>query len=234
MISSSLSFASGVGNILTTPAFYIFQNFGVPQLNALLNNGYATTTNHDNSELYDSAVDLLGSAVLYNSTALSIKRSTSNSSPNQILVSTPTGPQLILANKLLIAIPPTLANLPPLDMTPNEASLFSQWQWSTYYAGVVRGGLPDGTSGRIYKKRRYRVREPSIIIFKDKDPLVDPLIVRPLGFLSRLCLAPLYTLGPLTARYTAYSTLYFESIDGLFTPYYKRGDVILPLIYEPP
>lgn len=31
-------------------------------------------------------------------------------------------------------------------MTEEEQLLFKQWQWSTYYAGIVRNGIPDNTS----------------------------------------------------------------------------------------
>jgi hypothetical protein len=67
-----------------------------------------------------------------------------------------------------------------------------------------------------------------------EDPPVDPPIVRPFGFLSRLRPALPHTLGPLAARCTACSALYFRSADGLFVPCCKKGDVVLPSIREPP
>jgi hypothetical protein len=105
-----------------------------------------TTAKHSNSDLYLAASKLLGSNVLYSSTAISIERSADNNSPYWIFVQTPTGNKFILAKQLLITIPPTLENLAPLDMTEEEELLFKQWQWTTYYAGIVRGGIPDGTS----------------------------------------------------------------------------------------
>jgi hypothetical protein len=105
-----------------------------------------TTAKHSNSDLYLAASKLLGSNVLYVSTAISIERSADTKSPHRILVQTPTGNKLILAKQLLITIPPTLDNLAPLDTTEEEQLLFKQWQWTTYYAGIVRGGIPDGTS----------------------------------------------------------------------------------------
>ena len=55
----------------------------------------------------------------------------------------------------------------------------------------------------------------------------DP-IIRPPSFLSRFRLAPLYTLGLLTGRYTAYGALYFYPTDDVFKACCKTGDILLP------
>ena len=66
------------------------------------------------------------------------------------------------------------------------------------------------------------------------DPPVNPPIVRPVGFLSRLRPAPQYTLGPLTARCTACNALHFQFTGGFSEPCCKKGDVVLPPIRKPP
>ena len=40
--------------------------------------------------------------------------------------------------------------------------------------------------------------------------------------------------GPLTGRYIAYRALYFSYINNCFKTYYKKGNVVLPLIRKPP
>jgi hypothetical protein len=88
-------------------------------------------------------------------------------------------------------------------------------------------------------RRRRLDRDPPVIpafdIFEDPpaDP-ADPPIVRPFGFLSRLRPAPPHSLGLLTGRCTACNALHFAFTDGLFEPCCKKGDVVLPLIREPP
>ena len=109
-------------------------------------------------------------------------------------------------------------------------------------------------------RRQRRARQPSvaapIVIFEDPpanppidppanppvdppanppvDPPADPPVIRPPGFLSRFRPAPPHTIGLLTGRCTACGALYFSSTDGLFEPCYKKGDVTLPRIREPP
>jgi hypothetical protein len=40
--------------------------------------------------------------------------------------------------------------------------------------------------------------------------------------------------GLLTSYYIAYRALYFGYTDNYFKAYYKKGNIILPLIYKPP
>lgn len=125
-----LTFANGVGDLLKSPALYVFQNFGLPQLNSLFTNGFLTSANHDNSEVYRKASALLGSDVLYRSTLVDIKRN--NNGTQLVTVQTPTGQKLIKAKKLLVTIPPILDNLGPFHLDQQEHSLFKQWLYTTY------------------------------------------------------------------------------------------------------
>ena len=85
-------------------------------------------------------------------------------------------------------------------------------------------------------QRQQRARQPSVAapvnIFE--DPPVDLPIIRPPGFLSRFRLAPSHTLGPLTGRCTACGALYFYPTDDVFEACYKKSDIVLPQIREPP
>jgi hypothetical protein len=67
-----------------------------------------------------------------------------------------------------------------------------------------------------------------------KDPPANPPTIQPPGFLSRFRPAPLHTLGPLTGYYTACGALHFCLTDNVFEACYKKGDVALPRIREPP
>ncbi len=99
-----------------------------------------------------------------------------------------------------------------------------------------RRALTDASADVPAPQRPRRTRQPPVTPTFDvlEDPPVDPPVVRPVGFLSRLRPAPQYTLGPLTARCTACNALHFQSTDGIFEPCYKKGDVILPPIRKPP
>ncbi|KAH6671152.1 putative FAD dependent oxidoreductase [Halenospora varia] len=136
-------FANGVGDMLKTPSIYIFQNFGLIQLNNLFTGGYRITARHNNSELYSAAAALLGGNVLYNSVAVDIKR---NNTGARIVVQTPGGVKIIVAKKLLITAPPTNDNLKPLDLTDAEEHVFKQFTGANYFTGVLRSGVPDNTN----------------------------------------------------------------------------------------
>jgi hypothetical protein len=115
------------------------------------------------------------------------------------------------------------------ELNPNVLLASRRWQQT----------LTDTSTDEPAPQRRRVVREPFVAIFKDLlvDPsvnlLVNPLIIQPFSFLSRLCPASSHTLRPLAACYTAYSALHFASTDGRFKPCYKKGDIILPPVCEP-
>jgi hypothetical protein len=87
------TFGHGVGEFLTIPTLYVFQNFGLPQLLA----GFLVTAHHDNRELYLKASALLGSSVLYGSTLIRAERHVNGL--HHITVQTPTGVKLMILSK---------------------------------------------------------------------------------------------------------------------------------------
>jgi len=95
--------------------------------------------------LYDLALAELGSNVLLSSNVTAIRRKWDCV---EVLVSTPDGPTLITASKLVIAIPPLLDNLSPfLDLNAEEVLLFSQFFNDYYWDGVIlNSGIPDNTT----------------------------------------------------------------------------------------
>lgn len=63
------------------------------------------------------------------------------------IVSTPTGQKLILAKQVLITSPPKANLLEFFNLSDKERSLFSQFNNSAYYTGLLRNtGIPDNTT----------------------------------------------------------------------------------------
>jgi hypothetical protein len=136
------TFAFGVGNMLSATTLSVMQNFGLLQVNDLFTGGFLTTSRHNNSELYQKASTLLGQDVLYGSTV--IGRNWDDEGYNLVKIATPKGMRLVKAKKLLITIPPTLANMQPFNLDVVEEKMFSKWKWLNSYVAVVSDtGLPD-------------------------------------------------------------------------------------------
>ena len=67
------NFAQGVGNFLHQPTLYVLKNVESSLLQGL-QTGFLTTTDHDNSELYEAARGVLGQGVLLESRVLATDR----------------------------------------------------------------------------------------------------------------------------------------------------------------
>jgi hypothetical protein len=140
-VPTFLKFGSNLGDMNTATTLYVLMNFGIPQLA----NDYVITARHDNSELYRSAATLLGKDVLFSSTVASTSR-TASGAKTILTVKTANGMQTINAKKLLITIPPTKENMAPFSPSKAENDIYSQFTYGTYWTGLVRNGIPDGTS----------------------------------------------------------------------------------------
>ncbi|PMD52379.1 uncharacterized protein K444DRAFT_706436 [Hyaloscypha bicolor E] len=66
-----------------------------------------------------------------------------------------------------------------------------------------------------------------------EDPPINLPIIWPPGFLLYFRPAPIYITGLLTGYYIACGALYFSYINNCFKAYYKKGNIILPLIRKP-
>jgi hypothetical protein len=143
LASLAFQYSQGVGNILAQPTLYIMKYFSSPIL-AGIANGFLAAASHDNHQLYDQALSVLGTDVLLNSTPSIVER---DGGGIIAVVSTPSGPILVKATKLIVAIPPKLENLGFLDLDDNESGVFSLFNNSYYWTSVVRNsGVPDNTS----------------------------------------------------------------------------------------
>jgi hypothetical protein len=140
---AAFEFGQGLGNILAQPTLYMLKLFNTDVVGGILN-GFLTTADHHNHELYDAALAKLGSNALLNTTVKKIERTGDGI---KAIVSTPSGQTVIKSKKLLIAIPPKLDNLSFLDLEDDARALFSQFNNSCYYNSVIRNsGVPDDTS----------------------------------------------------------------------------------------
>lgn len=106
------------------PTLYVFVNLRASLVEAIIGpSSLATTT--DVNALYRSAAELLGSKVIYNSTAAKVRRS-----ENGVIVTanSPTGKIRIKAKKLLFATYPVLENLAGWDLRPEDLEVFAKFR----------------------------------------------------------------------------------------------------------
>lgn len=137
------SYGQGLGNFLEQPTLYVFKIFGLGALQSL-QIGFLGTARQDNSEIYEKALAELGGNVLLQSHVIATDRSGDGV---KVLVKTPDGIKLILAQKLVLTIPPKLNNLAGFDLSANESSLFAQFGNSAYYTALIRSAnIPAATS----------------------------------------------------------------------------------------
>ncbi|KAJ5919639.1 hypothetical protein N7454_009474 [Penicillium verhagenii] len=136
-------FAENVGNILDAPLIYVIQNFGIPQIDILLEGAYIRPKN-GTGELFSKATTYIDEEnIFFETTVSQAKR---NSTGVEMIVENADGTRkLIKAKKLLITHPPTIDSLSGFDLRKDEYTLFSKWEHKNYYAAAVTNtGLPDG------------------------------------------------------------------------------------------
>ena len=139
LLASKLS--QGFGNLLDQPTLYVV-NFGATALQGLAK-GFLVTDGVDNTELYRRAEAELADSLLLSSTVIFSSRS--EDCPVQVRVRTSSGQEMLIkADKLLVTIPPTRANLANLDLDDTEEALFSQFQHSSWWTLLIcNSAIPD-------------------------------------------------------------------------------------------
>lgn len=133
-----------VGNFTTVPTVERMRTMGLSLVQQTAT-GFLTTAHHNNSEIYSKiqAELLSASSLLLNSEVVLTQRQ-NGSEGVQLVVSTPEGPKLILAKKLLITIPPKPKILQSFDLSTEEEVIFSRFIDVGYYTSIVNNtGLPD-------------------------------------------------------------------------------------------
>lgn len=132
-----------VGNFTTVPTVERMRTMGLSLVEQTAA-GFLTTARHNNSEIYSriQAELLSASSLLLNSEVVLTWRQ-NDSEGVQLVVSTPEGPKLILAKKLLMTIPPKPKLLENFDLSEDEMAIFSKFIDVGYYTSIVKNtGLP--------------------------------------------------------------------------------------------
>lgn len=135
----------GQGNPFTISTLEVAKLFNTHLIDASLA-GFLATSASNNSLIYAAAqAELLSSdSLLLNSEVTS---STRNDTSISLTISTPHGPITVLAQRLLISIPPKPDIVSPFDLNPHETSIFSRFLNAAYYVAVFRNtGLSAGQS----------------------------------------------------------------------------------------
>lgn len=138
------TYSQGLGDFLSQPTLYVFKALGLSLVKGMVD-GFIVTKNNNNMEIYNKAYKMLKDNVLLESYLIHVVRNATNGV--EVTVMTPKGLTLIKAKKLLVSIHPTLSFLRGFDLNPEETKLFSQFQSTGYYTGLVRNtGLYANTS----------------------------------------------------------------------------------------
>ncbi|EFX05119.1 FAD dependent oxidoreductase superfamily [Grosmannia clavigera kw1407] len=128
----------GLGDTMNVSTMWVMQASTTPEAKALLGTAAAAVPASGRLwDLYESVQNFLGSDVLYSTLVTESTRSDTNVTLKTI--NTVTGEvTCIEAKRLLMAIQPTPENLLPFDIDASEKAVFSQFQFSTLYAGILR------------------------------------------------------------------------------------------------
>ncbi|EEY23730.1 conserved hypothetical protein [Verticillium alfalfae VaMs.102] len=124
------------GNLTTLPALYGIKGLGPGLLSSLFGEFILSGTG-DTRSLYDSALNELGSNVLLSTTILNVDRHSNATGVTLVVVESGKSPKTIIAQKLLLAIPPTLKNMIAFDLSIQEKEIFSKFSSLGYFAGVA-------------------------------------------------------------------------------------------------
>ncbi|KAL4893923.1 hypothetical protein BDV59DRAFT_176446 [Aspergillus ambiguus] len=137
----------GVGNIMEIPTLEQFRYWGLEFVHSFTN-GFLMTAHRNASELYSKAqAELSSSSSLLLKSEVAAADRGEDGEGVRLVVRTPKGNKLILAKKILIAIPPKLDIVAPLDLSDNEKGLFGKYIDAGYYVGIIRNtGFPDDKS----------------------------------------------------------------------------------------
>ena len=134
----------GLGDVLSLPTYYVLRELNAAHLLALSPSspGLVATTDGFNQEAYLRAQAQFGIDALVNSTVQSAQR---DENGVELMVLTSSGQLTIKAPRLLVAMPPILANMEPLGLDSTESELFSKFVCSGWYAGLLNvTGLKPG------------------------------------------------------------------------------------------
>ncbi|KAH8670343.1 amine oxidase [Tricladium varicosporioides] len=125
-----------LGNFGEELVLYVMQEFNAPMARTFLGiNGGWVPSSHRNQDIYDNIATLLGNDVLYSATVLSTER---HDTGVELSIQNDKGEMIrIVAKKLLVSFGLTPDNVAPLKLSKAENDVFSTWNLSTGYCGIV-------------------------------------------------------------------------------------------------
>jgi hypothetical protein len=128
----------GSGDLLSNPVVEQFRYWSSHMVQGV-GLGFLSPVSRNMSEIFAKAQAELSSdsSVLLSSEVVKAHRPEDNSDV-KLVVRTPTGPKLIIAKKLVIAIPPKVDYLAPFDLSATEKSIFSKYIDAGYYVGALK------------------------------------------------------------------------------------------------
>ena len=132
----------GLGDTLHQTTLYVMRYFHREYLQGLSSGhpGALVTQRRYNQELYDKAQEELGEDAWVDSYVLAARR---DEVGVWLAVQTPTGIRVIVAEKLIVSIPPLTTNMEPFAIDQAERSLFQKFSDSGWYVGLVQAdGFP--------------------------------------------------------------------------------------------
>ncbi|RTE74413.1 hypothetical protein BHE90_011141, partial [Fusarium euwallaceae] len=136
----------GVGDVTRRTTLVVMQAFGGPMARSFL--GQQTSfapASERNQDIYDAFAKKLGKDVLYSTTVVSSKRTKNGVN---LIAKTSSGRFVkIKAKRLLLSIEPTKSNLAPFDIDKKENKVFSKFDYTRLYTGIVSNpSLPKNYS----------------------------------------------------------------------------------------
>ncbi|GKT88586.1 amine oxidase [Colletotrichum tofieldiae] len=136
----------GMGDLANQTSLYVMQAFGADLARSLLGKVSSfVPISQRKRDLYDAIAAHLHDDVFLSSVAVHTTRT--REGVEVLIRGADDQFTLIRAKKLLIAFEPTLANLKGIDIDAKERAVFSKWEWSNVYVGVVsHPSLRNGSS----------------------------------------------------------------------------------------
>jgi hypothetical protein len=191
MYESTGGGAGSRGNFLSLPTLTVLQSFPPSWIKVFFGAAPFYHIRGGNQALYTKIATLLGSDVMYNTVVIAADRSDSGV---KLIVSGLSGTKVILAKKLLLAVPPTRENLIPFDQNAAEILLFSKPQYGRYHTAIVtHPKLPQGVELR---------NMPTSAVANPNSPFLDPPFV--LSFSSFGNDSSLFSIGSSGSSYLLY------------------------------
>ncbi|KAF1947527.1 hypothetical protein EJ02DRAFT_499285 [Clathrospora elynae] len=228
LVQTMFTTNQGAGDILSVPMVENARVSGLDLIEQLASSSFLTTARHNNSELYGKAQGELleAESLLLSSEVVHSVRTDDHGV--KLIVQTPTGAKLILAQKLLITIPPRLEFLGPFALRDSERDVFAKLVDVGYYATLITDtGIPDELLLlQAANPTRFQKTLPKIVVYTSHAPFY--LQATPQDIKAGIY-AKMYALQGLGSTYWSGAT--FRAQDSSMIWRYNE-EVVLPMVLK--